>query len=185
MKKNPNPQGKGLVPVLSELSRFKYQDAEAKSLEKISSEIFTALFVLKSEFSFCPRSNQDYYLYQKEDRYFLSLLSPKEWGVKSPYPHFIGTCQLHSDMAWSINLDENLDPKMVKQIENKFNDYKKELSSKEKIDELLPGYIETCSFYQRALIWSLGQSLRVSMGLSGYLGRSVEEVKLLEQKKGP
>ncbi|MFZ9001707.1 MAG: DUF2452 domain-containing protein [Bacteriovoracaceae bacterium] len=185
MNKLPNPQGKGLVPILNELQQFKYAEVAPKSFEKISNEIFTALFVLESHFNFCPRPKQLYYLFKKGDKYFLSLISNKDWGEKRPYSDYIGECQLHEDMAWTLNLNENLSKVILEDIKLKFEKYKKDLSRLDKVDDILPKYVDQISFYQRALLWSLGQSLKASMAFSGYLGKSVDEVFLLEQKNGP
>ena len=56
MTDNPNPQGKGQVPVLATLSQTRSTMAEvpAKNIERISTELFTALFILESRFKFQP-----------------------------------------------------------------------------------------------------------------------------------
>jgi hypothetical protein len=185
MPKSPNPQGKGLIPVLNELDKFRFTQAEPKSFEKISSEIFTALFVLESHFKFCPRPKQTYHLYKKGKEYFLSLISDQDWGTSRPYSDYVGECELHEDMAWTINLSENINQEIVKEIELKFKQYQESLLKTEIMDDILPKYVEKASFYQRALIWSLGKSLKGSMKASGYLGQSIGDVLLLEQKNGP
>ena len=53
--KNPNPQGKGLVPVLDSITASRTTvSVPPKHIEQISSELFTSLFVLHSQFQFKP-----------------------------------------------------------------------------------------------------------------------------------
>ena len=53
MPRNPNPQGKGLVPVLQGLQHQWQQPVLLpKQIDQIEMELFTSLFVLQSEFKF-------------------------------------------------------------------------------------------------------------------------------------
>ena len=65
MKKQPNPQGKGLVPILESLAESRaLTSIVPKHIEQISSELFTSLFVLHSQFHFKPVVGKHYWLYQ-------------------------------------------------------------------------------------------------------------------------
>ena len=53
--KRPNPQGKGLVPILDSLVQSRASiSVPPKHIEQITSELFTSLFVLHSQFQFKP-----------------------------------------------------------------------------------------------------------------------------------
>jgi len=55
--------------------------------------------VLKSEFSFEPKQNQIYHLYERENgTTFLSLIEPQAWGFYNPY-HLVSV-RLSSDGIW-------------------------------------------------------------------------------------
>ena len=56
--KPANPQGKGSLPVLAELSALRRHLAEvpAKPVQQVANELFTALFVLEADFAFINAS---------------------------------------------------------------------------------------------------------------------------------
>lgn len=63
---NPNPQGKGLVPVLQGIERHRLSDRlPPKQIDQIQIELFTSLFVLHRDFNFNPVPHQSYWLYKK------------------------------------------------------------------------------------------------------------------------
>lgn len=63
----PNPQGKGLVPVLESLVQSRALiSVVAKHINQISSELFTSMFVLHSQFQFKPVMGKQYWLYQRD-----------------------------------------------------------------------------------------------------------------------
>jgi hypothetical protein len=106
MNRQPNPQGKGLTPVLDSLTRSRAQRAlPAKRVDQISSELFTSLFVLHSDFSFKPVPGRRYCLYRKADRFRLSLIAPQEWG-DARFGQYIGECVLQPDLTWTLRFDE-------------------------------------------------------------------------------
>ena len=120
-EKKANPQGKGLVPVVSDLHSKTGLNVQAKSWDGVSTDLFTSLFVLGSKYSFKPILGKSYYLYlnpiqntekNTTDDYlskmWLSLLSPKEWGEKLS-GFYIGRCSLEKDYCWSIELNQELE----------------------------------------------------------------------------
>lgn len=188
MKKNPNPQGKGLVPILKELGKLLPKDVEAKDIDRISSELFTSLFILEGQINFSPRVGHQYYLYKDKGDYKLSLISNEEWGDSKAYELYIGSCQLHEDLTWSFNISERVksNTEIMNEIEQKIQRHKNFIEESENLEDIVPGYQEKAKFHQRALIWGLGQSLKASMIKSGLIGLSFEQAKLLEdKKKGP
>lgn len=101
---NPNPQGKGLVPVLAALAQANQQvRIVPKHVEQLSVELFTSLFVLESRFQFKPVRGRHYWLYRYGERFQLSLLAPAQWSTPT-FDLVIGCCELHDDLAWTLEL---------------------------------------------------------------------------------
>jgi hypothetical protein len=60
-----------------------------------------SMLIYNAKLSFKPEIGQVYYLYEKEDeRYMISLISPKEWGAAMPYKRFVAAVQLLADHTW-------------------------------------------------------------------------------------
>lgn len=179
MHEKPNPQGKGVVPVLQHLTGVNHAvTISPKNIDQISNELFTSLFILESDFSFKPIVGKSYWLYRKENRFRLSLISPQEWNG-SAFGQFIGECVLHEDITWSLNLDEEagMDQNLLEQIEVKRRKFQEELEKAEQVETVLPVFKESLSFYQRVLAYALSRSLSASMKLSGINGLSYNEIK--------
>ncbi len=170
MPKNPNPQGKGLVPVLAilEESRAPAVMAQPKQIQQISLELFTSLFVLESEFKFKPVPGSTYWLYQKEGRFWLSPIGPDEWH-DDVYGRFIGECQLHADMTWTLQMCEEAssDPQLMAFLEERWDAFDRAMEEAETVEEALPRYQQKMPFYQRVYAFALAHSLRASMQKSG------------------
>ncbi|MCH8474560.1 MAG: hypothetical protein LAT55_04960 [Opitutales bacterium] len=168
MSKNPNPQGKGNLPVLRELSKSSAVLSRVlpKKWEQVSRELFTSLFVLESNFRFQPVSEQEYWLYYQDEDFCLSLLSPAE-KLKKALP--VGKCYLQSDLTWSLELtDEAIaDRNLQSLLEERQERFAEKLAAKGGLDELLPHYQESIPFTQRVMLFALGHSLRASLERSG------------------
>ena len=93
MKTNPNPQGKGLVPVLDAWQSLQPAAVAPKSAPRLLGDYMVSLLVLSAEFSFKPVPGKPYYLYWREGDWQLSLISPVEWGLRLP-GECLGECQL-------------------------------------------------------------------------------------------
>lgn len=65
--------------------------------EKLMADIYTNERIYKSRYNFIPVVGYDYYLYQKEDDEFLSIISPEEWNFRFV---FIGKYALQTDGRW-------------------------------------------------------------------------------------
>ena len=86
----PNPQGKGLVPVLDSLTESRAAiSVPPKQINQIANELFTSLFVLHSKFQFKPVLGKSYWLYLRNNSFQLSMIAPHEWGGNS-YGQYIG-----------------------------------------------------------------------------------------------
>jgi hypothetical protein len=180
MSDNPNPQGKGLVPILAVLAegRSAARLTLPKQIEQVSIELFTSLFVLESDCKFRPIAGQSYSLYKREGRFWLSRVAPDQWD-ESAYGQFIGQCQLHRDMTWTLELSEEAerDAELVAYIRDKKEALDEKIRSVEALEDILPGYNEELPFYQRAHSYALAHSLRHSMQQSGIVALSFSQAK--------
>jgi hypothetical protein len=181
MKKNPNPQGKGIVPVLQGLQQHWLAPVVLpKQIDQIEMELFTSLFVLQSELKFNPVPGKSYWMYETDTGYRLLLVSPDEWH--RPYPgRFIGECVLQKDRTWTLMLDDSLaaDKDFMAMIEAQRRKLHSALARAEKIDDLLPAFESSLSYYGRVMAFILGRSLLTSMQLSGIKGLDYKGAKKL------
>lgn len=70
---------------------------QAKEIQKRKE---LSMLIYDSKISFVPVIGQTYYLYEKEDNsHLVSMISPKEWGKKSPYK-FVAAVKLLADHTW-------------------------------------------------------------------------------------
>lgn len=169
MKYQPNPQGKGLVPVLDSLAASRVViSVPPKHIDQISAELFTSLFVLNSAFQFKPLVGRTYWLYRKNKSFRLSLISPQEWGGEQ-FGQFVGECELHADITWSLKLDDTAarNMELTSFIEKKRNEFEDKLRNAETLDSVLPVFDASLPFYQRVFASALAHSLGVSMQKSG------------------
>ncbi|MDX8125681.1 DUF2452 domain-containing protein [Methylomonas sp. OY6] len=181
ISKPANPQGKGSIAVLDSLQQAKKQlIAPAKNIQQISSDLFTSLFVLNSQIRFKPTTEQVYWLYFKDGQYRLSLIAPQQW-----YPaqsgRFIGACELQSDLTWTLELSDACanDGAFIQEIANRRQQLEQKLQQAEKIDDLLPVYLETLPYYSRVLAAALAYSLKQSMQKSGIWGLNFRQAEKL------
>lgn len=180
MSKNPNPQGKGGAPVLATLNeqRAAVAAVPAKHIEQVSTELFTSLFVLESDFRFKPVPGKRYFLYRKPDRFWLSIIPPGEWS-ETVSGRFIGTCELQADMTWTLELADEVaqDEAFLGFLEAKRAEFEQRLSEAETVDEVLPVHESRFSFYRRAFAFALARSLGTSMERAGISGLSYDEAR--------
>lgn len=176
-----NPQGKGLSPVANLLAELPAQYIPAKPVSQIADELFTSMFVLNSDFAFKPVVGNSYWLYQKQGRFRLSLISPEEWS-EQVYGFCIGCCTLHEDISWTIELTEKAaaDKKFADYLQSRRGQFEKDLQNADKLETALPGYMEKLPFYQRMLTTVLTYSLKTSMHKSGIAALTYEEANLEE-----
>jgi hypothetical protein len=177
MPRNPNPQGKGLVPVLQGLQQqWRSPVLIPKQIDQIEMELFTSLFVLQSEFKFNPVPGKSYFMYDcstnaaagPDAGYKLLLVAPHEWHT--PYPgRFVGECVLQQDRTWTLLLDPALaeDGTFMQQVEEVRSKLLGALEKAEKIEDVLPSFEDSLGYYGRITAFILGKSLLASMQLSG------------------
>lgn len=184
MSHNPNPQGKGGSVVLATLDsqRAGRTAVPPKHIEQVSTELFTSLFVLESEFRFQPVPGKAYFLYRDGDRYWLGMTPPRMLS-ESVAGRFIGTCELQNDMTWTLELAEAVaaDPAFMAELEHKRAAFEQRLSEVDTVDDVLPVYEQRFAFYRRACAFAVAHSLGRSMTQSGISGLSYDEARgLLE-----
>jgi hypothetical protein len=181
MSVNPNPQGKGLLPVLSDLQSSRSRaDIPPKDIDRVTSELFTSLFVLESEFSFRPVAGREYYLYLREGRFRLSLIGPDEWPGEIS-GRYIGRCILQRDVTWTIEMDEEAagDENLSILIRERKESLERSLSDVKRLADALPVFIQSLPYYQRVFASALAASLGISMQLSGIKDLTYVEAKRL------
>lgn len=179
MIKRSNPQGKGLVPVLENLFACRsLVPVEKKSLQRICAELFTSLFILNSRFQFKPVVGGQYWLYRKYGEFRLSLIAPGQW---SGYGQYVGRCELHEDLSWSLELDVQAeqDSELMAYIARQQALFKQQLERVEALEQVLPVYEKNLPFNQRVLAYGLAHSLGQSMVLGGLRGLSYEQAQAL------
>jgi len=183
MKTDPNPQGKGLVPILNDVASSRTKiEIRPKKIDQIAGELFTSMFVLESEFAFKPVVGTDYYLYQKDDRFRLSLVNPDQWAGEL-FGRFIGRCVLERDITWTLEMDERApkDQSLIQFIQEKKHAFENAMENAVQLGDMLPVYYASLPYYQKLFASALASSLGVSMQLSGIKEMTYSEAKgLLE-----
>ena len=185
--KSPNPQGKGLSPILESLLLAQNDlSAPAKDISQITNELFTSLFVLNSQIKFKPVTGQTYWLYRKDGGYRLSLIAPEQWSP-SQYGRFIGACELQTDLTWTLRLSDQCrdDQALTTEIARQRERFDRKLKQARRIDDLLPVYIETLPFHSRVLASALAHSLKQSMQKSGISGLNFDQTQQIPMLSEP
>lgn len=188
MAKNPNPQGKGLVPILAEWDAISPRLVRAKSAPQIMGEYFTSLLVLSAKFGFKPVPGKPYYLYWKklsdkitvnninkteqatalqQSPWRLSLIEPERLGTLA-MGTFIGSCILQSDMTWTIDPSAEITEKTealedLHLFHQQFHDSNNHQQS---LEASLPFFIDELPFYRRLAATALSSSLSRSIEIS-------------------
>jgi hypothetical protein len=204
MPRNPNPQGKGLVPVLQGLQQhWQLPVLIPKQIDQIEMELFTSLFVLQSEFKFNPVPGKSYWMYHFSaaaagafttaaagagEGYRLLLVAPHEWH--RPYPgRCVGECVLQLDRTWTLTLDSDLanDSAFMERVEALRGKLHGALEKADKIEDVLPVFEDSLGYYGRITAFILGKSLLTSMQLSGIKGLDYKAAKglIAHSKAGP
>jgi hypothetical protein len=181
VKKNPNPQGKGLVPILQGVHLHAQRLAvPPKPLAQIEMELFTSLFVLQSEIRINPVVGQSYWLYQRELGYRLSLIAPDEWHRELDQ-RCVGRCELQADRTWTLELSAALaaDESFLAMIARQREALHTALEQAEHVEDILPVFAPTLGYHGRILAFILGKSLRSSMQLAGIAALPFREAAAL------
>ena len=160
--KNPNPQGKGLVPIMDELACRRLVATEPPTAAENSLVRTYALsrLILCAEFHFKPVCHTDYYLYEKNHSLKLSMISPKQWG-DTKFGNYIGLCQLKEDMTWT--LAGGNDGSSISALKNALDQLQDNLLSdfatSDNLLKHLPFYDSRLPFHRRVLANGLAKNI--------------------------
>ncbi|MGB1191618.1 MAG: hypothetical protein ACPG3T_01710 [Pseudomonadales bacterium] len=174
--KPPNPQGKGVVPLLTAWESMSPLTVDNKSAGRILGEYFTSLLILSAEFSFKPVPKKNYYLYWKpllaaNNRptapWRLSLIEPDRLGDLD-LGVYVGRCILQYDMTWSIELAEALHQhsELTEDLQQFHQHFQAINNGEESLETHLPFFVEQLPFYRRLAATALSSSLSRSIQAS-------------------
>jgi len=166
-QKNPNPQGKGMVPILRDWDTLQPTPPSTKSPGTFLRDYCVSSLILAAHFRFKPVVGQDYFLYASEQGWSLSLIAPHEWGSRRS-GQFVARCCLRTDMTWHLDttgMDEHSPAAaMAQTFIYRFFDV---LAVQDSISASLPFYLPALPYYQRLLATALASSLQHSMPPTG------------------
>lgn len=166
-QENPNPQGKGLVPVLRDWGSLQPSEIGPKTPADFLRDYCISSLVLAAEFRFKPVQGKTYYLYATEQGWNLSMVAPGEWG-KSKSAKCLAGCRLRPDMTWELDMSELEENAAVLEKARRFiHGFVDTLGQQDSIREHLPFYISGLPYYQRLLATALATSLQASLPDSG------------------
>lgn len=171
--KSPNPQGKGVVPLLAAWESMSPLTIANKPAGRILGEYFTSLLILSAEFSFKPVPKNNYYLYWKPSSLMdnqptspwrLSLIEPERLGDLD-LGVFVGCCVLQYDMTWSIALIETLHQHsdLLDDLKNFHQQFQAANNDEQSLETHLPFFVEQLPFYRRLAATALSSSLSRSI----------------------
>lgn len=166
-QKNPNPQGKGVVPVLRDWSSLQPMALAPKTAAEFLRDYCVSSLVLAAEFRFKPVVGKTYYLYATTQGWSLTMIAPHEWGERKA-GEFLASCELRADMTWAMdaaNLAEQ--PEALAQARNFIEGFVDTLSEQESIAANLPVYVQEMPYYRRMLATALSASLKHTLPPTG------------------
>ncbi|CAA0121653.1 Uncharacterised protein [Halioglobus japonicus] len=167
-QKNPNPQGKGVVPVLRDWATMQLGTSIVKAPDTLLRDYCISSLVLAANFGFKPVVGKTYFLYARESDWMMSLIAPHEWGAREPGA-FLSCCRLRTDMTWEIDTDRErkADELALERAQAFVRGFVDALAEQGAIDQHLPFYVKELPYYQRLLATALAASLQRSMPASG------------------
>ncbi|MEH6569239.1 MAG: DUF2452 domain-containing protein [Halioglobus sp.] len=173
-QKNPNPQGKGCVPVLQDWHALSRSSPVKKSASDILTDYCFSALVLAAKFRFRPVLGKTYYLYSEEQEWSLSLIGPQEWGDSIP-GEFVGNCRLQTDMTWQLEFGQlHTDSPVSNRLKDFVEGFAHALARQESVLDELPFYVSDLPYYQRMLATGLAVSLQHSIKETGTVALTQE-----------
>ena len=175
-----NPQGKGHVGLLLDWEYTRPRGAIVKTASQLLADYFTSMLILSATFKFKPVVGQQYHLYWMDTQWSLSLIAPSEWS-DDRRKRYVGKCELHPDMTWTMNPSQNLaERESAMMALGDFHDsFVEKMSSDDPLERSLPVYVARFPYYQRLFASALTRSLKASMKMGGQM--SVKSKHWLEQ----
>ena len=166
-QKNPNPQGKGCVPVLQDWHALRPRLPERKQAQDILTDYCLSALVLAAQFRFRPVPGKPYYLYSDEQQWSLSLIGPQEWGDAMP-GEFVANACLRTDITWQLEFCQlPADSPVTRRLEGFVDGFTNTLTHQESVLDELPFYVRGLPYYQRMLATGLAASLQHSISETG------------------
>jgi hypothetical protein len=168
MPDNPNPQGKGQLPLLQLWESNRPQRLAVKKAHTLLGDYLASLLVLSAEFRFKPVAGTPYHLYRRHGRWRLSLVAPSEWTTTDPGV-YVGSCSLRPDMTWTLtpSADIHHHPDLVADLTAFVRQFVDTLASRDTLEAGLPFYVSGLPFYQRLLATGLASSVQKTAQISG------------------
>ena len=163
----PNPQGKGLVPLLRDWAALSPRVAARKSPAEFLRDYCISSLVLAAKFGFKPVIGKTYFLYALESGWTLSLIAPHEWS-DGKSNDFFASCRIRPDMTWEIDaaeLSSNDHP--MQSAKRYIEGFVDGLSEQQSISDELPYYVKELGYYQRILATALASSLSQTLPYTG------------------
>ncbi|MDG2048242.1 MAG: DUF2452 domain-containing protein [Halioglobus sp.] len=165
--KNPNPQGKGVVPILKDWSMLQPTVTGPKGAAEFLRDYAVSSLILTANFGFKPVIGNTYFLYTGEKGWTLSLISPSEWGQSSP-GEFLARCRLRIDMTWEMIIEEPSEHSdALAKARSFIKGFVDVLAEQNAISTHLPFYESHLPYYQRMLGTALASSLKASLPAFG------------------
>jgi hypothetical protein len=82
---------------------FEQMKVMAKQVQEIKKRVYISDLIYNVEITFQPVVGKRYFLYEMQnEKRFLSLISPKEWGAKIADKKYLAEIQLNSDHTWKV-----------------------------------------------------------------------------------
>ncbi len=157
-EKRPNPQGKGVVPILRDWQSLRPLEVAGRTPERFLRDYCISSLILGASFKFKPVVGKRYFLYARQTKWTLSLVSPTEWGHKVP-GEFLSACFLRPDMTWELDSSELSASPALPKLQNYIEHFVDFLKSTESVAATLPFYVGNLPYYQRMLATALASSL--------------------------
>lgn len=162
-QKNPNPQGKGVVPVLRDWNSMAPAALGPKSAVDFLRDYCVSSLVLAAKFQFKPVVGKTYYLYATAQGWNLTMISPQEWGQRKA-GEFLASCRLRADMTWEMDAADLADqPEALEQARRFIQGFVDTLSEQDNIESNLPFFVQEMPYYRRMLGTALSASLKKTL----------------------
>jgi len=166
-RSGPNPQGKGVVPVLRDFGALLPAVGGPKAPGDFLRDYCISSLVLAADFRFKPVVGKTYFLYATDEGWNLSMIAPDEWGGNKGEA-FMASCHLRPDMTWELHSLELEDNSPVLARARRFvQGFVDTLSGQESIRRHLPFFERGLPYYRRLLATALAASLEKSMPGTG------------------
>lgn len=179
LAKNPNPQGKGLTPVLDDVRGLQLRPGGDKSPSQFLRDYFISSLILSARFRFRPVVGRHYFLYAAQPQWLLSLVAPAQWRGAAPGP-FVGRCRLRDDMTWELETRRLEDlPDVSDDVLAFIDAFVERLTAGGSVADSLPFYLSTLPYQQRVLATALAASLQQTLDNDGAAAGMVADVDLL------